>query len=190
MKLMILISTLIIIPNISCNKALFDALDKALRTDSNLYQLHSLLYPGSFQANTVQLVFQSFTVGNITDPFNFHGRAGFIRCNFSSLIYYCFNSKSISLPTVDLSANNAESDSYSRLHSLITDNMIVLELFDYVSFKLFSLLTLSQLFEYRNHYGYIHLAIDELQKMPDYNVVVAELQSVLGWVSLVSIMYA
>ena len=55
-------------------------------------------------------------------------------------------------------------------------------LFDYVSYKLFSLITLE--FESRiDDRGSIHLAIDELQEMPDYNSVVAELESVLGWVS-------
>ena len=64
MKFMLIILG-IIIPHISCNEALFDALDKALRNDSNLYELHRLLYPGSYQASsTVLLSVASFTVGN------------------------------------------------------------------------------------------------------------------------------
>ena len=177
MKFMIIILG-IIIPHICCNKALFDALDKALRNDSNLYELHRILYPGSFQVSSTVLMVEAFTVGNITDLNVYGGTPGFIRCDYD---LYCFNMKNDILE-FRLSVNT-ESNSHSRLLSFINDNQLYLEFIDYVSYKLFSFLTLSQL-ESRYSEGSINLAIDELQEMPDYDGVVADLESVLGWVSL------
>ena len=168
----------IIIPHICCNEAVFNALDKALRNDSsNLYELHRLLYPGSFQVSTVQLFVFSFTVGNITDPSHNHGTAGFIKCGSK----YCFNEKNLAFT---LSVNE-ESNSHSRLLNYISEEKLYLEIFDYISYKLFSFLTHSQLYEsilYES--GSINLAIDELQEMPEYSDVIADLESILGWVSL------
>ena len=182
-----------IMPQFKCidSEYLFTILDSALLNNSqNLYRLHQVFYPADrIQTDTVYLFIDGgcgFTVRNITDLDTANSWSpAFIECRCETQSYCAHYSIEFSLSV------NEVLDSYSRLLNFITKfnyNYNIFQYIDYVSFELLSSLTLIQLSSMEpqqgGNYIEISLSIDELYEMPSESEVIEELPFVLEWVSV------